>query len=587
MNAPLTWRNLSNHDLPDPLKASAMGQAGLERAMTGINKMFDDQLQRTADGELNRFKQGLYGKSVEDLQAGIANGSLSKDIMGRGTGINASDAQSMIEGRLTALQQRNVANQQYADQQVDIAGRPIAASYQSALAQTTTPDGVKSLMESINTATGAGVVDPRLAAQLTEKALGRQNALVTEQRAAQDQVWQGQNYQNTWAHQANQDRIARAKLQIDRDNLTEQRTARQAATNEAGIRTRTAHLTAAGDLIKNQTAAIQEVKRNTPYAEMFGGANIDLISKAATTANGADAKYGNAVVDKITELRKTMPDIPVDVITSAISMAKNDFFDFAKGRNGYADSVVGHIKDQMKDPTVMGKVAFANEQIAKAQGTYNGSTLDPKPEPAKPVPAALPPQLTFNPPKVSSTGALTYDKPGSFNISSNKGIMTPSKMPIGNMDVTVKDGDTIGVKGANGVSMDFRFNGLDAQETGKTINGKTSQGQKYSEEAKAFITNAFKSGKVDIRVASNKPDAYGRLVADVYVGGESLNEALLRKGFATVLAIEGGIGPSQKAAFDLNAHLAMRNNAGIMSDLNSDSSPTGAAYRMFGDNLYK
>ena len=590
---PITWQNVRGPSLAEAVRP-------LEAAQNGFSSMFGSfedilkQRQATETANWDQTKQNntnaLLGavqeaKNPEEFAAREA--ALRQQLMGYGAQVDATAGRNALDGRLSTLQQRATTSQQYADQQTDIAGRPIAAGYQSALAQATTPDAVRSLMESIQTATGAGAVDPRLAAALTEKALGRSGALTTESRAAQDHTWKGENYTKTWEHQAEQDRIARAKLVIDRANAVEQRKAREASTNNAGINARSALLNNMGDLVKAQTAAVQEVKKNTPYAEMFGGSNIDLINKAASAANDADPKYGNAVVDKITTLRKTMPDIPVDVITSAISMAKNEFGASLWRSDGYSNSVIDHIKTQMKDPVVMGRVAFAGEQLAKAQGTYNGSTLDPKPEPPKPAPQPLPPQLTFNPPKESAGGSLTYEKPGSFNISSNKGIMTPAKMPTGSMDVTIKDGDTIGVKGANGVTMDFRFNGLDAQETGKSSNGKTSQGQKYSEEAKAFISNAFKSGKVDIRVASNKPDAYGRLVADVYVGGQNLNEALLRKGFATVMAVQGGMGPSQKAAFDLNSRLAMANNAGIMGDLDSDRTPTGSAYRMFGDTIYK
>jgi len=136
------------------------------------------------------------------------------------------------------------------------------------------------------------------------------------------------------------------------------------------------------------------------------------------------------------------------------------------------------------------------------------------------------------------------------------------------------------------VTMKFRFNSLDTQETSKTKDGKTTPGQKYGEAARTFITDAFKQGRVDIKVSSNKPDAYGRHVADIYVDGKSLNEALVSNGLATVMTVKGGMGPSQTAEFMRLQKLAMAKNLGIMGDLNSDRTPTGSAYRMFGDNLY-
>lgn len=601
MAGPITWQNVAAPNFSDAFRGMATAQQGFDTAFTGLG----DLIKKREATEAANYEQGKVNntnaflasvqeaKTPEEFAAREA--ALRTQLAGYGSQVDAAAARSALDGRLGTLQQRSVANQQFTDQQVDVAGRPIAAGYNSALAQATKTDTVQGLMESIQIATGAGAVDPRLATMLTEKALARSAALTAEARAAEDQVWQGQNYQKTWEHQANQDSIARANLAIQRENVAEQRRAREAASADAGIRARTAHLIAAGDLVKNQTAASQEIKKNTPYAEMFGGTNMDLINKAASAANDGDPKYGNAVIDKITALRKTMPDIPVDVITAAISMAKNEFGASLWRSDGYSNSVVDHIKNQMRDPAVLDRIAIANEQIGKAQGKYESTSVEPAPQPkgnaaigVAPSGVAAPsaPQTKFVPPKVSASGSLVYDKPGSLNISGNKGVMVPAAMPTGSLEATVKDGDTIGVKGANGVSMDFRFNGLDTQETGKTKNGKTIPGQKFGEAAKAFITDAFKQGRVDIKVSSNKPDAYGRLVADIYVDGKSLNEAMVRNGLATVLSVDGGMGPSQTAEFQRLQKLAMVQNLGIMGDMNSGRTPTGTAYRMFGDNLY-
>jgi hypothetical protein len=195
-NQPLRWDNIAGPNFRD----AALFAENSRSAADAATKSFTDIVQRRNNvnsenwdtaktNNTNALLGAVQGAKTPEEYAALEAG-LREQLTGYGAQVDATTARSAIDARMGTLQQRAVAGQQYEDQKVDVAGRPIAAGYQSALAQTTTPDGVKSLMESINTATGAGAIDSRLATALTEKALGRQNALVTEQRAASDQTMQ-------------------------------------------------------------------------------------------------------------------------------------------------------------------------------------------------------------------------------------------------------------------------------------------------------------------------------------------------------------------------------------------------------------
>lgn len=596
--AAITWQNIAGRDTDGV--AAAMGLAGrsLNAGFDNINQIGKDIVARDnanwentkVNNTANRmaFIQSL--KTPEALAEAQASGALNMDAFG--AQIDKAAILNTLDARGSVLQQRSLADTQYNNQVQDQKEHPLIQQYKSAISTGDTLTAGILRNEIDKTRNGGDVV------AAGQNALNQQqtfrNTLAAEVRAGVTHGRQGEELASNIAHRVNQDKVARDRLVIDQAEVTERAAARLAATNNAGITARSNLLDNAGKLIKEQTDAVKEIEKGTPYATVYGGSNIEDVRKMAETLNAGGPKYGNAVVSKLTGLSKEFKTgIPLDVIKSAMSMAKDEFGASLWRSDGYSNSVNDHIRTLMKDPTVIDKTVLAAEVMSKARAQYKGSTLEAeKAAPVvSPVSAAsgvkpLPPQLQTPPAEVTKTGSLVYTSPGAFNISSNKGVMVPSKMPTGKIEATVKDGDTIGVTGANGVTMDFRFNGLDAQETGKTRDGKTTPGQKYSEDAKAFIAESIKNGKVDIKMASNKPDKYGRHLADVYVNGESLNEALLRKGLATVLKVPGGIGPSQNAAFKRLEEEAMRGNLGILGDLNSDRSPTGAAYRMFGDNLY-
>lgn len=94
--------------------------------------------------------------------------------------------------------------------------------------------------------------------------------------------------------------------------------------------------------------------------------------------------------------------------------------------------------------------------------------------------------------------------------------------------VEVIDGDTIKVK-YNGDIEKVRYLLIDTPETNHHTLGK----QPFGEEAKQRNKEIIKSGNVTIEFdVGNRLDDYGRMLAYVYVDGESVQETLLEEGLA-------------------------------------------------------
>lgn len=87
--------------------------------------------------------------------------------------------------------------------------------------------------------------------------------------------------------------------------------------------------------------------------------------------------------------------------------------------------------------------------------------------------------------------------------------------------VKVIDGDTLEVR-HQGRTLRVRLFGIDTPEWQ----------QEFSHQAEEFTRQRVERQRVELR--SKDQDKYGRLVAVVHVGGDSLNEELLREGLAWV-----------------------------------------------------
>ena len=104
----------------------------------------------------------------------------------------------------------------------------------------------------------------------------------------------------------------------------------------------------------------------------------------------------------------------------------------------------------------------------------------------------------------------------------------------------VTDGDTIRVK-TDFRDFDFpiRFKGIDTPELNEA-GGK---------EAKEFLKEKIEGAEVEILIdRSNRVDKWGRLVGDVMIGGEKMQDTELRLGLATTFERrnEGEIPPLSK-----------------------------------------
>ncbi|WP_078379613.1 thermonuclease family protein [Sutcliffiella halmapala] len=109
-----------------------------------------------------------------------------------------------------------------------------------------------------------------------------------------------------------------------------------------------------------------------------------------------------------------------------------------------------------------------------------------------------------------------------------------SEFPRTKVSVTrVIDGDTIKAI-INGKEESLRFLLVDTPETNHP---RMSGPQPFGKEAKEFVEELLKDGTVEIEMDVGERDRYGRLLAYLYVEGESVQEALLQRGLARVAYI--------------------------------------------------
>jgi micrococcal nuclease len=97
--------------------------------------------------------------------------------------------------------------------------------------------------------------------------------------------------------------------------------------------------------------------------------------------------------------------------------------------------------------------------------------------------------------------------------------------------VDVVDGDTIEVL-IDGVEEDVRYIGVDTPEVDPSI-GVECFGSQASEANRRLVAGE----RVRLVFDDERRDRYGRLLAYVYVGERFINEELVRRGYATTLAI--------------------------------------------------
>jgi micrococcal nuclease len=123
------------------------------------------------------------------------------------------------------------------------------------------------------------------------------------------------------------------------------------------------------------------------------------------------------------------------------------------------------------------------------------------------------------PPNAFPDGNVHVEGQFTFPLSSKK--TTKKTKTWSGLVVGISDGDTITVL-HEGKGEKIRLFGIDSPE----------KGQAFSKKAKQFTSQMVYGKTVEVEIKDI--DRYGRTVALVYVEGQSLNEALVKNGFAWV-----------------------------------------------------
>jgi micrococcal nuclease len=134
------------------------------------------------------------------------------------------------------------------------------------------------------------------------------------------------------------------------------------------------------------------------------------------------------------------------------------------------------------------------------------------------------------------------------------GLPLPADTPALDREVTVievVDGDTIDVRMPDGSEETVRLLGVDSPETYAENDPAEFEGvpdtragraclRAAGENATAFVAATIERGTVRVRTdpAADRRGSYGRLLAYVTVGNESLNRALLDRGHARLYDTE-------------------------------------------------
>jgi micrococcal nuclease len=166
----------------------------------------------------------------------------------------------------------------------------------------------------------------------------------------------------------------------------------------------------------------------------------------------------------------------------------------------------------------------------------------------------------------AATCIAFYSSPSGKEETAKENRVQVTENQVSNVSITlidIIDGDTIKVH-VNGKMETVRYLLIDTPES---KNPKKCV-QFYAKEA--FIRNSelVKSGRLTLEFEQgNTRDSYGRLLAYVYVNGESIQGTLLKEGYARVAYI---MNPPYKylELFRKEENLAKRNKINIWSRLN-------------------
>lgn len=96
--------------------------------------------------------------------------------------------------------------------------------------------------------------------------------------------------------------------------------------------------------------------------------------------------------------------------------------------------------------------------------------------------------------------------------------------------VFVEDGDTLTLLAPGNQQMKIRLASIDAPESAHTAKERGRVGQPYSANSAKYLFVATKGIQVDAQCF--ELDRYGRSVCEIFVGGQSVNRAMVAQGWA-------------------------------------------------------
>lgn len=115
--------------------------------------------------------------------------------------------------------------------------------------------------------------------------------------------------------------------------------------------------------------------------------------------------------------------------------------------------------------------------------------------------------------------------------------------PVTALVTRVVDGDTVEAR-VDGRAEDVRYIGVDTPESVKP----DAPVECYALAASHFNEDLVEGQRVRLEFDAERRDAYGRLLAYVYLGDEFVNAQLVRRGFARTLAIPPNTGHAGRLA---------------------------------------
>lgn len=280
MAGPITWQNIAAPSFADASRGLALAQQGISAGFDSFNNVIKQQTdaenanwEQVKKNNTEAFMAKLYqAQGAEGFKALQSSGELDRMLAANGAQIDAAAARSAMDGRLSTLQQRDVAGIQYKNTMDDEA--QAADVRRIGLLTLTDPEAAKAEL--------AAKPNLRAAVQLAQ-------GIDTRQQVLKDRVWNEKKQQ--WETAAEDQRVLTRPYEIDNlksDLLTKEANRRKL---QDDLRTAEAHRTLYGaqaDLARVQ-AGVAAIRAED--------AAID--GNAPGGRGGAAGSTGNKTLDRV------------------------------------------------------------------------------------------------------------------------------------------------------------------------------------------------------------------------------------------------------------------------------------------------